>query len=490
MGSKSEYDKFKQLFSDDEAKLPPEFDWEQMEDGIMDKMEDLESKPPPLSRQSWIIIAAFALVVSIIPASNLLHYATSSNGKVAVQHSKAENGTGDEQELRASNPLAIQPQQDEAGKGQAKRDNNEGQPSPATSAPLPSSGEHGGVRPSTVRSLPQAANLPGQQQQTASPATAAPSTTLAAQQLVGPEASDPRSPATTALALDHSADPLLSKGLQQLETVAPLLPTLPAKAIAAVKPPESAIRIAVASVPPLAQRTALLPSRQLALTSGISNWGMGYGAGQPERQPYEQALLSYHAQLSYTHRFGNGLALTMGLQYQQLETQLDWSKQLDGYTITLRDTIIEIQANSLTGQLSEVRGDVELGVEATRNVRHFNQYRLYQIPLSVGKSWRLWGRWHTGLSVGGAVNIFAHNRGRNVLMGELEDFDGPATPFLDSRWNLHGLATARIGYRINEKWGLLAEASLQKSLTNWSTEANVRMRPEIVNLGIGLYYAL
>lgn len=134
--------------------------------------------------------------------------------------------------------------------------------------------------------------------------------------------------------------------------------------------------------------------------------------------PYEQALLSYHAQLSYTHRFGNGLALTMGLQYQQLETQLGWSKQL------------------------EVRGDVELGVEATRNVRHFNQYRLYQIPLSVGKSWRLWGKWHTGISIGGAVNIFAHNRGRNVLLGELENFDGPATPFLDSRWNLHGLATA------------------------------------------------
>ena len=485
MGSKSEYDKFKRLFSDDEAKLPPGFDWEQMEDGIMGKMDHLESKAPPSSRQSWIIIAALALVVSIIPASNLLNYATNGNGKVAVQHGKAENGTGHAPGLPASKPLAAQPPHDEARKGQTKR-NNEGQPSPATSAPLPSSGEHGGVRPNTVRGLPQASNLAGQQQR----ATAASSSMPKLQHIAAPEASGLQTPATSSLALENSKNASLSPSQGQRKAIPPPLPTLPAKAIALVAPPEAAMRMVPANAPIKAQQTASLPSRQLALISGVSNWGMGYGAGQPERQPYEQALLSYHAQLRYTHRFGNGLTLTMGLQYQQLETQLDWSKQLDGYTIILKDTIVEIHGNSLTGQLSEVRGDVEIGVEATRNVRHFNQYRLYQIPLAAGKSWRLGGRWHTDLSVGAAVNIYAHNQGRNVLLGELEDFNGPATPFLDSRWNVHGLAVARFGYRINERWGVLAEASLQKSLTNWSTEANVQMQPEIINLGIGLYYAL
>ncbi|NBC07364.1 MAG: hypothetical protein GVY26_09245, partial [Bacteroidetes bacterium] len=48
----SDKNKLNKLFSEGDPGLPPEFSWEQMEEGIMDKMEELESAAPPPGRGS------------------------------------------------------------------------------------------------------------------------------------------------------------------------------------------------------------------------------------------------------------------------------------------------------------------------------------------------------------------------------------------------------------------------------------------------------
>jgi hypothetical protein len=229
----------------------------------------------------------------------------------------------------------------------------------------------------------------------------------------------------------------------------------------------------------------------LAFTSGISNWNPGYGTAEPENAPFEQSTLSYYAQLSYTHRFGNNYTLTTGLQYQQLQAQLEWSQRIEDYgTVVLEDTILQIQVNSLTGNSTAVRGDVEVSVDATRNIHHHNQYRLFQIPLTVGKAWTFGKHWQAGLSVGGAVNLLTQNKGRSIYQGELEYMDGATTNLIDNRWGIHGLGRANVGYRINARWGVMAEAQFQKSLTDWSQVSGVPMQPEVMSFGVGVFYSL
>ncbi len=235
----------------------------------------------------------------------------------------------------------------------------------------------------------------------------------------------------------------------------------------------------------------LIPARQLTVTSGISTWASGYGVSKPENDQYEQNKLSYYTQLSYTHRFGNNFILSAGLQYQQLQAQIVWSQQIENYTtVLLQDTIVEIQVNSLTGNSAVVKGDVEVSVDAARNVQHHNQYQLFQIPLSIGKSWKIGKKWRADLSVGGAVNVLTHNKGRSIYQGELDYMDGATTNLIDNRWGIHGLGMVRLGYCINRHWGILAEAQFQKSLTDWSRIPGIRMQPEVLNMGIGIYFSL
>jgi len=129
-------------------------------------------------------------------------------------------------------------------------------------------------------------------------------------------------------------------------------------------------------------------------------------------------------------------------------------------------------------------------VDATRTVRHHNQYRLFQVPLAIGKSWKIGDRWQAGLSVGGALNLLTQNKGRSIYQGELEYMDGPTTNLIDNRWGIHGLGSANVGYRINARWGVMAEAQFQKSLTDWSRVPGIQMQPEVTSFGLGIYYAL
>jgi hypothetical protein len=144
----------------------------------------------------------------------------------------------------------------------------------------------------------------------------------------------------------------------------------------------------------------------------------------------------------------------------------------------------------LTGNSTAVRGDVEVSVDATRNIHHHNQYRLFQIPLTVGKAWTFGQHWQAGLSVGGAVNLLTQNKGRSIYQGELEYMDGATTNLIDNRWGIHGLGRANVGYRINARWGVMAEAQFQKSLTDWSQVSGVPMQPEVMSFGVGVFYSL
>ncbi|MCB9289495.1 MAG: hypothetical protein H6560_19470 [Lewinellaceae bacterium] len=115
---------------------------------------------------------------------------------------------------------------------------------------------------------------------------------------------------------------------------------------------------------------------------------MGYSKSKPERYAYERTIISHQVRLHYTHPLKKDLALLLGLQFQQLENRFDWSAAVNDYTITLTDTVVQIQINKLTGEQTVVRGDIELTVPAKRTVRHYNTTQLFQIPLPLVKPGR------------------------------------------------------------------------------------------------------
>jgi hypothetical protein len=238
------------------------------------------------------------------------------------------------------------------------------------------------------------------------------------------------------------------------------------------------------------QKMNKIPNNYISITGGITSWDLNYSKNAPERDAYEKTILSYHTQLSYTRRFKNNFVFGAGIRYQNLETELNYSTFIDNYkTIRLSDTIISVKTNAITGQQTRIKGDVDVNVSANRRIRHFNRYQVYQIPLSIGKVWSINKNWSTEISIGTAVNIYAYNKGRNLYQGDILDFNGSETPFINNRWGIQGLGSIKIHYKINNHWGLLLDGNIQKSMTNWSTEDGVELLPVIKNIGLGVYYS-
>lgn len=229
-------------------------------------------------------------------------------------------------------------------------------------------------------------------------------------------------------------------------------------------------------------------SRRWAILTGVADWEMGYGTELPESASYESPLLSWQSGISYLHPLPRQYTLLSGLQWQRLESRLDWSTAVDDYQVTLRDTILRVETNALTGKESKVRGDVTLTVPANRVVRHHNQIQLLQIPLAVGKTW-LYRNWQADLLIGGAFTVYTYHKVRTLYREELLDYAGPKTDLIDNRWKFQALLAGRLTYRINRHFGITTGIQWQRSLGNWSTEAAIVQRPRIVNVQLGFTYS-
>ncbi len=227
---------------------------------------------------------------------------------------------------------------------------------------------------------------------------------------------------------------------------------------------------------------------RISLLSGYSIWNMGYGNTKPERDQFEKNIASYHTGLNYIHPLKKNFSIMVGLQYQQLNSQLDWNITLDDYKITLTDTIVEIVNNITTGTQTEVRGDIDFFVPAQRNVRHFNKTRLLQIPFAVGKTWQI-RKWQADILLGGSLNIISRNEGRTVYQDGLQNYNGSSTDFLNNQMKLNGMLSGRLTYLLNSHVGITTGVQFQKGISNWSKEQDVTMRPNIFNLEMGVTYS-
>jgi hypothetical protein len=94
----------------------------------------------------------------------------------------------------------------------------------------------------------------------------------------------------------------------------------------------------------------------IQFSGGLALWNEGYGSSAPERSAYENTLPSYFGRLSYQHVLQSGWTISLGIQYIRLHSEFERTFDIEDYTIVLKDTIIKVQTNSLTGEHQTIRG--------------------------------------------------------------------------------------------------------------------------------------
>jgi cytoskeletal protein RodZ len=227
---------------------------------------------------------------------------------------------------------------------------------------------------------------------------------------------------------------------------------------------------------------------QFILEGGISFWKRGYGSTIPENGKYEKTLPSFQIQGNYVRYLKKSYFIMAGLQYQQLQSRFEYNQILQNYNITLKDTIIHVLNNSFTGSQNTIRGDVELTVPAERRVIHYNTSHLVKSTIALGRSWRF-NAWQADLYLGGGINALVHNQGRALHQGDIIDYYGTSNPVFQNKWAFDAIVGTRLQYFVEQNLGITFGLQYQKSLVNWSLVNAENSFPSIIGLHLGLSYS-
>jgi len=493
MDSDNEFDKLRALFSDEKTELPDDLKWEFLEDEIMDKIKKDKTSRRPI----FIIVFLLGTISLGLFVIRWLHTWQNNDAQESSKSIELKNESSEKHSVNLSDKLftTLSKEQPELKTPDPKDQSRQNQEGKSLKTGNQQTLAKAKVPMTTLReeifNLKPASNGTNFQLMNGKTTKAVDDNIIANNVVLINEAATFSSSDITIQNLEkttYTTDGPSVYSLNIRETALAFLPIIRMEEVKSIKNDSDLILTEPIFIK---QQTLSLPINYITLSGGLTFWDFQYSSLLPERNPYEKTILSYHSQLSYTHRFSNNFTFMAGIRHQKMETRLEWDAYLENYaTVTLRDTIIAINTNSITGQKSNIRGDVDVNLNATRQVRHFNQYQLYQIPFAIGKVWPITQKWFAELSLGGVVNILGKNIGRNLYQGKIIDFNDSVTPFMDNRWGFQVMGNVKFHYRINKHYGLLIDAGLQKSLKNWSTEANVKMKPLSKNLGIGILYSL
>lgn len=507
----------------DNQSLPPELEWEKMQEGIFQKMEEIKATEAADSGRSvkgklrsWGLV----ILLILLPVFCARWVFNPFQERIEVSEKKEEQnvlpGPDHDSEAATATPQSPAPDKSSAGEeAQASMPD----PSGITKAAIESNTETAdrlSVKEENSRKKVSDAILPnplndytdGQNTSLSTPQTY-PETgeygrrsTESSSEIIkmsGSMINDttvPGSPASSpsnetdeqTIFADRQEVPTGKQLIPQAESIPPAVKIREVELVSSYR----ALPTAPSTAPELMEapkEQRLASTHQFMLLSGFSTWSENYGGASPERAAYEQTIPSYHIQFNYLHTLDKGFLLMGGLQYQQLESRFDRVFKLDNHSITLQDTITHLLTNVLTGQQSIVRGDVDVKVTAERRIRHYNSIQLYQIPLALGKAWS-YQKWQAYALVGGSLNVYAMNTGRTAYGGNVLDYDDTSTPFLNNQWKFNAQLTGRLSYQFTNHLSIVGGVQYQKSLSDWSTEQNIQMRPGIINYELGLSYSI
>ncbi|GAB4407815.1 MAG: hypothetical protein OHK0039_10470 [Bacteroidia bacterium] len=422
------FDKIKDLMQGDHHQpLPPALDWSNMKDGILDKMQAIEqAEASPANNKGpkkriWLLLSLFLTLSSALTAGLFFFYqagttdmgpatvapsteativesGSTATDQVAPTHrdgyAEAEmagtDGTADTYHLpQADEETAAVQRQQERQSVQMRL-----ALSPETQAVLEKDGVNNFADAGRVEA-PQSG--PETARRMLTPLTVSPVAKLKPDNL---DAGESMSVSADLLGLSESIR--ASAGSQAADSTSP----------------------------PTIQQTR--PVDRLILEGGVNFWDEGYGNARPERAQYEAPIPSFQLQGYYMKGLKRGYFLMAGLQYQRLESKLAYNSTIEDYLITLKDTILQVRQNLLTGEETIVRGDAVQAVQAERRVRHFNKTQLFKASLAIGKNWRFHA-FQTDVYLGGALNGLARNEGRTFFEGEIMDYNRTANPFFQNQ---------------------------------------------------------
>lgn len=227
----------------------------------------------------------------------------------------------------------------------------------------------------------------------------------------------------------------------------------------------------------------------ISIETGLVMWTEGLNAAGRELRTYETTLPSFQIQAQYQYQLKNDFFLLFGAQYQELYSKSAYRESLPNYQLTFEDTIVRIYTDVLTGEQMVERGDVSQEVEAEYVFQNYNSSKLLKGSIGLGKSMR-WYSLETDFFLGALVNLVVFNEGRTYFKDTIVDYRGYSNSFYQNQYAVDLLAGLRVHYRLNAQLRLSSSLQVARSLNDWSSDADFAINPTMFSLQFGFSYKL
>lgn len=226
-------------------------------------------------------------------------------------------------------------------------------------------------------------------------------------------------------------------------------------------------------------------SNRLMLEGGLAWWNPSYLSKAPKESKYERALISFQLQATFLKPWRKNYFYAAGLQYQQLESVFEYRENLPNYTVVLEDTIIRVENNLVSGQQTPIYGDVEATASAERQVIHYNRNRMLKVFGTFGRTWE-YKTIRGDFYLGAAFNTLVNNNGRLLYEEQILNFNGVENAAFSNLYKIDGIVGFRILYPLNNKMSVTSSIQWQKSLLDWGTADNRSYYPSSLGVQMGL----
>lgn len=233
---------------------------------------------------------------------------------------------------------------------------------------------------------------------------------------------------------------------------------------------------------------------QLAVRQGVNSYQNGYAGANTEyvnrRRDTEINDIGTQFELRLERRLGSKYLIGVGIGHHTYRRRLEASFT-HRFTRSIGNVLTRYNLNPLTGDTTQrVYSDTSITVTQRRAVRHHNRIRSWEIPVYLGYRWQL-GRFGAEATGGVALSIRRRAAGRVFdADGELRPLDATQFVRLDYGTAIHFTGEARLTYRLTQRLDFSAQVGYQRSLSNWLGNGNNALisRPVIWRMGTGVRY--
>lgn len=275
----------------------------------------------------------------------------------------------------------------------------------------------------------------------------------------------------------NNASPIASVWIEEINSTTPL--------------PNKTINLhAVSKRPTTKQKKPLFPihTTELNLSSGIINWT----ANDPNNinHAYTKGFPSFTINPSLSIYFKPKHALQIDYEYTSLEEEFIYTGDRE-IEVLQEDVVVREVVNSLTGEvISSEYANVMLSGTRSYNEIKYNSYKLHTLSLGYRFSTDLWKRSSIGGYLGSSY-LFHLNAAGKRLDDELDviSFNGKNPLFGGSQFGMR--LGIQYGFKINTSTTLTSQIMTTKYLTNWEVSGiNGNTRPWLYSFQIGISRSL